>query len=398
MGYLIPATLRRLTVSAVLACACACAQTAPPATTLVEPPTPLLPTDATLVSPTPELPIPDDSAEIQAILKEDGLVRMESRVKLVPTAAKPVSSGWIKAYQFVDATGAYSAYTYLRQGGTRPSGANRVNDTDVQLSSGERVFLSGTSVVRAQIKQYPESLTGLLHSVSIGLPKVSGRKGIAPALPTLFPADVAGTKLDAASIRYALGPIGYKTLGGQLPPDILGWDKSAEIATATYAGKQGKGTLTLLLYPTPTIAGDRGRAIEKAINDAGAEAFGTVKLRRNGPLLSLSTGGFRPDQAEKLVAAPHLNEEVTFDQKLPVEFHAEVRKTATLLQSILIFTGLLILAAIVIAVFLGGIRAGWRVMHGKPAASEPEFLTINLRGDPKGVLLPKDPGSGSARP
>ena len=91
--------------------------------------------------------------------------------------------------------------------------------------------------------------------------------------------------------------------------------------------------------------------------------------------------------------AVHLNEQVTFDQKLPVEFHAEVRKTATLLESILIFTGLLIIAAVVIAVFLGGIRAGWRVMHGKPAASEPEFLTINLRGDARGVLLPKEPGA-----
>jgi len=398
MGLSIHATLRRLTTVAVLAVASAFAQTAPPATTLVEPPTPLLPTDATVVAPTVDLPVPDDNSETQAILKEDGLLRMESRVKLVPTASKPVSSGWIKAYQFFDATGAYSAYTYLRQGGVRPSGGDRVNDTDVQIPSGERVFLSGTSVVRAQIKQYPESLLGFLHTVAVGLPKVSGRKGLSPQLPTLFPTDVSGTKLDPATIRYSLGPIAYKTLGGQLPPDMLGWDKSAEIATAVYSGKQGKGTLTLLLYPTPQIAGDRGRAIEKAINDAGAAAFGTVKLRRNGPLVSLTTGGFKPDQADALVQAPHLNEEVTFDQKLPVEFHAEVKKTATLLEEILIFTGLLIIAAVVIAVFLGGIRAGWRVMHGKPAASEPEFLTINLRGDPKGVLLPKESGSDHPAP
>jgi hypothetical protein len=398
MGLSIRATLRRLTATAVLAAAYAAAQAPVPVTTLVEPPTPLLPTDATLVAPTADLPVPDDNSETQAILKEDGLVRMESRVKLVPTASKPVSSGWIKAYQFVDATGAYSAYTYLRQGGVRPSGGARVNDTDVQIPSGERVILSGTSVVRAQIKQYPESLLSLLHSVAVGLPKVSGRKGIAPTLPSLFPGDVSGTKLDPATIRYSLGPIAYKTLGGQLPPDMLGWDKSAEIATATYSGKQGKGTLTLLLFPTPQIAGDHGRAIEKAINDAGAASFGTVKLRRNGPLLSLATGGFNPDQAENLVQAVHLNEEVTFDQKLPLEFHAEVRKTATLLESILIFTGLATIAAVVIAVFLGGIRAGWRVMHGKPAASEPEFLTINLRGVPKGLFVPREPDPDDPTP
>src|ERR1019366_1549142 len=100
MGTSIPTILRRLTATAVLAAAYASAQApapaAPPSTTLVEPPTPLLPSDATLVSPTVDLPVPDDNSETQAILKEDGLVRMESRVKLVPTASKAVSNGRVK--------------------------------------------------------------------------------------------------------------------------------------------------------------------------------------------------------------------------------------------------------------------------------------------------------------
>jgi hypothetical protein len=63
------------------------------------------------------------------------------------------------------------------------------------------------------------------------------------------------------------------------------------------------------------------------------------------------------------------------------------------LQQIAIFTGVLILAAVVIAVFLGGARAGIRVMRGKSAASEPEFLTINLRDKPKALFTPKEPGT-----
>ena len=89
-------------------------------TTLVEPPTPLLATTDSLVAAGGEFTVPEDSAEVQAILKEDGLARMESRVTLVPTASKRVASGWVKAYQFGDATGAFSAYTYFRMGG-RPS-------------------------------------------------------------------------------------------------------------------------------------------------------------------------------------------------------------------------------------------------------------------------------------
>ena len=71
----------------------------------------------------------------------------------------------------------------------------------------------------------------------------------------------------------------------RLPPEIVGFDKAAEVVTAKY---DGKGTLTLLLYPTPQIAGDHGRQIEAEMNRQGAAA-GTVKLRREGPLVLLTT-------------------------------------------------------------------------------------------------------------
>jgi hypothetical protein len=62
------------------------------------------------------------------------------------------------------------------------------------------------------------------------------------------------------------------------------------------------------------------------------------------------------------------------------EFHAEIGKTYSLLSSILIFCGIGALAAVILGLFLGAGRAGWRVMHGKPAAAEPEFLRIDLSG------------------
>jgi hypothetical protein len=355
---------------------------------VVMPPTPLLPTSDVLVPSSPQYPAPDDSPEAQAILKEDGLTRSETRVTLVPTASQKVPSGWVKAYQFSDATGAFSAYTYFRMGGSAVR-SEGVNSSDTSVANSERVYLSGTSVVRAKINQYPDSLNGLLRKIDIGLPKIGGRRGLAPLLPTLLPPDVAGSRLDPLSVRYALGPVAYQSMGGVLPANILGWDKSAEVATANYSGKGGKGTLTLLLYPTPQIAGDRGRAVEAAVN-AKAGALGTVKMRRVGPLVGVTTGGLSAEAAEALVHALKLNQEVTFDKPMPLEFHAEVKKTATLLQSIAIFTGLLILAALVLGTFLGGARAGIRVLRGKPAHSEPEFLTIDLRGDPKGFFAPKD--------
>jgi hypothetical protein len=95
--------------------------------------------------------------------------------------------------------------------------------------------------------------------------------------------------------------------------------------------------------------------------------------------VGVTTGAWTEEQAKAMLAELHLNEVLTFDQKMPLEFHAEMQKTYTVLQNIAIFSGILILAAVLLGLFLGGARAGVRVMMGKPAHTEPEFLTISLR-------------------
>ena len=116
----------------------------------------------------------------------------------------------------------------------------------------------------------------------------------------LLPGDLIKEGLEPASVRYALGPVGYQAMGGVLPADILGWDKDAESATANYSGTRGsRGTLTVLMYPTPQIAGDRGRAIEKAVNDAGVEKFGTLRMRRVGPMVGVTSGALSVKQADE---------------------------------------------------------------------------------------------------
>ncbi len=187
------------------------------------------------------------------------------------------------------------------------------------------------------------------------------------------------------------GPVGYQATGGVLPAGIVGFDKAAETITAKYAGR---GTLTLLLYPTPQIAGDHGRQIEAEMNREGAAA-GTVKLRREGPLVLLTTGAWTPAEAKAMVEGIHLGEQVTFDKKMPLEFHAEVQKTYSLLTSIMVFCGVGVLAAVILGLFLGGGRAAIRVLQGKPAASEPEFLRIDLRG--KAIPIHADSAGDEAK-
>jgi len=363
-----------------LAVAAACAQ-APPSTTLIEPPAPLLPITATL-QPASGSAVPDDSPDVTAILHEDGIMRRDARVLTSP-------KGSVIAYQFGDATGAYSAFTSFASGGTPLSvngtpiaakdPAAKLGRQEARTSTGELVLLSGVSVVRFLSAARPEALAPTVRLIDVALPKVGGRRGLAPLLPTLLPT----TGLEPASIRYALGPRAYASMGGVLPANLLDWSKSTEALTARYTGG---GVLTLLLYPTPQIAGNTGRAVEQAINQIGPAHFGTVKLRRLGPLLILSSGSFTPERAQTLVESVTLNQIVTYDKKLPLQFHAEIQKTASLLENIAVLTGVLVLAAVLLGLFLGGARAGIRVLQGKPAASEPEFLTINLRDKPKSLF------------
>src|SRR3984957_3814623 len=341
------------------------AQTAPTAPTapakmmLAEPPAPLLPQSLrTGDSHAASNGVPPDSGADGQVLVEDGIRRYE---RGTPQSGEHAVApgGTVTAYQFEDATGAYAAYTYLRKSG------------------GEHVSLSGVSVVVIGLKLHPEAEQALLKTIQTGLPKVGGPRGLAPSLPTYLPPK----GLEKDTVKYSLGPVGYTEMGGVLPGSIIGFDKAAEVVTAKY---QGRGTLTLLLYPTPQIAGDHGRQIEAEMNRQGAAA-GTVKLRREGPLVLMTTGAWKPAEAQQLVENIHLRNELTWNKPMPLEFHSEVRKTVSLLTSVLIFCGLGALAAVVIALFLGGARAAIRVMQGKPAATEPEFLRIDLSGRPASI-------------
>ena len=363
-----------------------------PATTLVEPPAPLLPAQLGELKRVSAGDAGDGLGNLDgadaAVLKEDGLRRFARSEYTLDGKSVPDSSrgqrGVVTVYEFGDVSGALSAFDYFRTG--KVAGRGEKLGDEAGFDGQGVVFRSGVNVVREDLNR---GGSAAMQELIGKLPKVGGRRALAPMLPTLLP----GAGLERDSIRYALGPGGYRAMGGVLPPEELGWDKSAEAITASYVERAGKGTLTLLLYPTPQIAGDRGRAIEKMVNDGGPGRFGTVKLRRVGPLVGMVSGGLTAAQAEALVGGLHLNEEVSFDKKMPLEFHAEVRKTASLLENIAVLCGVLILAALMLGLFLGGARAGIRVLQGKSAASEPEFLTINLREEAK-PLFPEGRGVG----
>jgi hypothetical protein len=372
-----------LSILAAVAGACVGLQAQPPSagpsskTMLIEPSAPLLPATLGKLKRVADGDVGDGLGSLDAaeapVLGEDGLKRFARS-----DYAQGAEHGNVAVYQFIDASGAIAAYDYFRKPGMRLEnmGDNAVSNAD------ELLMRSGKNVVVGHFKVDHAEMLALTNELIDHLPKALGTTGIAPLLPTLLP--VKG--LDADSVKYALGPQSYQAMGGVVPSQDVGFDKSAEAVTAKY---KGGGVLTLLLYPTPEIAGAHVRAIDTGMKQAGTAA--ASKLRREGPLVALATGAWPAGAAEKMVDGVHLRSEVTFDKPVQPEFHAEIRKTYTLLQSIAVFSGLGALAAVVLGLFLGFGRAGIRVLQGKPAATEPEFLRIDLSG-PVGKNL-RNPGA-----
>jgi len=385
MGF--PSQLRRIAPALLIAASLGgpgllCFGQAAKTTTLVIPRAPLLPQSfgawqsAAAAQPCRDCFQPQ--GQTADVLKEDSLERAS---QLSYKRQRGAGTLEITAYEFRDATGALSAFTYLREPGSHlvVAGNSKVGSEMAATGRGDYLFRSGTTVVVADAGKANGPVVSDLRALETALPKIGGPRAQSPLLPTLLPAK----GLEAETERYALGPVGYQAMGGMLPPNLIGFDKSAEVIMAKY---QGRGTLTLLLYPTPQIAGNFGRAIAAEMNREGADA-GTVKLRREGPLLSLTTGAWTAQSAQKMVESVHLHDILTWNKTPPLDFNVEVHKTVSLLTSIAILSGLLALAAIVLGLFFGFGRAAIRVLQGKPAATEPEFLRIDLSGQSAKIHL-----------
>jgi hypothetical protein len=239
------------------------------------------------------------------------------------------------------------------------------------VGDGVVMFTIGDSLVLAS----PASEADLpaLKELAKVLPKVTGSRGVAPLLPSFVPEE----HLVASGMRYALGPESYAAEGGVLPASSLGWDKSAEAVTANYDQKHGRETITLLIYPTPQIAQAFERRLSTGVTGLGS-SFANARVRRDQELVMLASGALPGNEAQKLLENVHMKQEVAIDHNMAPVFHAEVQKTFSLLSNIAILSGVLMGAAVLLGLFLGGGRALIRVLQGKSAAAEPEFLSLHL--------------------
>jgi hypothetical protein len=299
----------------------------------------------------------------KAALQECGPLRSQ-----VNTYTRNGRTMRVEAVEFGDRTGAYSAFTLAVRPEMRVGKA--VGSWDA-VGNGVVMFTTGDTLVLAS----PASEADLpaLKDLAKVLPKVTGSRGVAPLLPSFVP----DKHLAASGMRYALGPESYAAQGGVLPARSLGWDRSAEAVTANYDGKHGRETLTLLIYPTPQIAQAFEKRLSTGVTGLGP-SFANAKVRREQELVMLASGALPGKEAQAMLENVHMKQQVAIDHDMAPVFHAEVQKTYSLLSNIALLSGVMMGAAVLLGLFLGAGRALVRVLRGKPAAGEPEFLSLHL--------------------
>ncbi len=279
------------------------------------------------------------------------------------------------AMRFADATGAYGAFTFYRRPGMKSEAIGKDGAGDAH----EIIFWSGVTVVDATFDRSAIEVTSSLKALSAALPPAGVSSGVAPSLPDFLPAN----SLDKATVRYAIGPAAYARGGGVLPANAIDFSRDAEVVTADYSARDGRGTLTLIEYPTPQMAIHSEKTLDALLKDplpASSQRGTSVALgvRRSGPLVAVASGDFSSAEALALLAQVKYQADVTWNRGS--QFSNEVKNAAKMLVGIAYLTAILGAAALLLGTFLGGGRALWRVMHGKPASAvyEEDFISLNL--------------------
>jgi hypothetical protein len=355
----------------------ALAQSSPPPATAASP---LLPKDFAgwnLSAPARESSAPETAdAANAAVLKEYGFQQFASA-----HYANGDNKLNVRAIRFQDASGAYGAFTFYRRPNSIPEEIGRTAAWD----GSHVLFWNGATLVDATLDHVTPMTASELRELAKDLPQPLGSANIAPPLPGYLPRQ----GLDVGLTRYSLGPEAYARSGGVLPASLVDFAYSAEAVTANYSDRNGNGQLTLLIYPTPQLAAARLRDIDAFLKSGNTQSTWPQPLaesrpeslltRRSGPIIAVVSGSLPADVAHKLINQINYQADIVWNN--PKGYIGDGSKVARLILGIFALTGILGGAAILLGLFLGGGRALYRVLRGKPASAfqeETEFIRLNL--------------------
>jgi hypothetical protein len=287
----------------------------------------------------------------------------------------------VRAIRFQDASGAFGAFTFFRRPGSIAEQIGRSAAWD----GSHVLFWNGATLVDATLDKVTPMTGSELRELAKALPQPPGSANVAPPLPGYLPRQ----DLDPNLTHYSLGPEAYARSGGVLPVALVDFGLSAEAVTSNYSSRDGDGQITLLIYPTPQMAAARLRDIEAFLKAGNTKSTWPQALaesrpdslltRRSGPIIAVTSGSLPAATAHKLINQVNYQADVVWNN--PQGYISDGSKVARLILGIFALTGILGGAAILLGLFLGGGRALYRVLRGKPASAfqeETEFIRLNL--------------------
>jgi len=275
-------------------------------------------------------------------------------MKDVTVQAWQSSSGQIRVtlFQLSDASAAYGFFTNRR----RIEGVSSSS-----FSAGAESFQGRTTyyfwqssyVVRLEGKfESVESVAGILSRNILGR---SQRPPLSNRLPT--------SNLISGSEEYILAASNLEKVEG-VDPSALGFDSSAEAASADYRINGKTVRLLLVLYPTQQIA----RKYAEQIDVAAPSLAGTRK--RIGPLLAIVSNTSDTSVIQSLLDQVHYASKVTWNEPEPG------LGLGPIIVTVFTFIGLLLGICIFAGFGLGGARILMKSVFPNRVFDRPEDVGI----------------------
>jgi hypothetical protein len=309
-----------------------------------------------------------------ALLREYGFTDFESAIYTREDGRKLT----IKAARFLDASGAYGAFTFYK---TPEMLTEKIGDQGSSLN--QRVlFYVGNIVVDAVFDKLTAMSAAELRELSGLLPRPAGSARSLPSLPTYMPRQ----SYVKNSAKYVVGPIGLEKVGAPLPASLVDFSSGPEVVLGKYNTSAGEVTLMLISYPTPQIAAERLKQIDAAHQPNTQQQPGSASIvdigpffdKRTGPIVAIAAGPLSQSEAQSLLGAVNYDADVTWNENT---YLTKKDNLANLLVNIILLCGILIGLALVAGVAFGGIRILVKRLFPDRVFDRPEdmeFIALHL--------------------
>ena len=261
------------------------------------------------------------------------------------------------AWRFRDSTGAMALFEARRPAGATPwnLGKLSVRTSDGFIFAyGNYVFqFSGAAPDRAEIEPLYANLPKLEQSPL-------------PALMAYLPSG----GLVSNSERYIVGPVSLERFEPRIAPSVAAFHLGAEAQLGKYRTSKGLLTLAIFNYPTPSLARERAAEFQKIP--------GAV-VKRAGPLAAVIVAPPDPDAAERILAQVKYNENLTWNEKVPVN---PAKGLASLILNIFVLCGILLALCLIAGIGFAAVRILARRLGRTEEAGAMILLRLDkVRGD-----------------